>query len=175
MAAATPTKIITGEVQNFASTDTVPLTNGGSAASTAAGARVTFLDRCCVTFNGASFSPADATTYYFGNFIAPATTANRHYRPIPIARVLREAVLTMRVQTVTGTTEQSTVSISINNGSTLITISAVVQCDQNIQTYTVTGLTQAIAANDTIEMKWLTPTWATNPTGVVPTVDLYLE
>jgi acid phosphatase family membrane protein YuiD len=41
--------------------------------------------------------------------------------------------------------------------------------------YTVTGLSQSIAANDEITVKWTTPAWATNPTGAQLLLTLYFE
>ena len=116
---------------------------------------------------GASFNPSDATTYYFGAFgdLAPSTTAASQRIYIPRAGFLTYASLFINVAGTLGTNETSTVSVRLNN-TTDTTLSSAVTCDAVAQEFHVTDLGITVAQGDYVELKWITPTWATNPTTV---------
>ena len=63
------------------------------------------------------------------------------------------------------TTETGTIAIRLNN-TTDYSISASVTNDVRPTVYNNTGLSIAVSAGDYIELKWTTPTYATNPTQV---------
>ena len=42
-----------------------------------------------------------------------------------------------------------------------------------LNAYPITGISQSLAANDDIQLKWTTPTWVTNPNSCGVFVDLY--
>ena len=65
----------------------------------------------------------------------------------------------------------------INNTTDVLLLNTVVftGAPATSTSYTVTGLTQSIAANDEITIKWQTPTWATNPTGAQLVITLFFE
>ena len=113
----------------------------------------------------AGFSPADATTYYVGGLFAlnPQTAATVQLVPIPRNGTVRRIDLVHRVLGVAGTTEASTVSFRLNN-STDTTITAAL--DSSVNSSFSTTVSIPVDDNDTFEIKWVTPTWATNPTTV---------
>lgn len=119
-----------------------------------------------ITFNTENFNPVDATTYYYGNALyANSTTASNGTITIPYNCTL----VSWQYNSVTtggaGTAESSTLAI---NGTTNYTLSTSI-------TYSAaglyngqsgSGLSQNFAANDVLNIKLVTPTWATNPTGM---------
>lgn len=121
-------------------------------------------------------SPADATTYYFGaNFgSAMNTTAQFSRIYIPRAGTVKAIYLTFANTGVTGSNETSTVSFRLNN-TTDTTISSAVTNDASNTAFNNTALTIAVVAGDLFEIKWVTPTWATNPTNVRPSAVVYIE
>lgn len=121
-------------------------------------------------------SPADAQTYYFGfpyDVSMVNTTAARRQKVVPFASTLRGAAITI-ITTAGATTEAATYYARINN-TTDVQLSNAVTFDQALQTFYVTGLTQAIAAGDKIEIKVTTPTWVTDPTTVRSSVTLFFD
>ena len=73
-----------------------------------------------------------------------------------------------------GTTETSTASIRLNN-TTDTTISSAVNLSSNPYAVSNTSLNVAVVAGDYIEIKWVTPTWVTNPTGVSGSAMIVIE
>ena len=156
----------------------VPVTDGGTGASTAAAARTNIGTMWTAVFASSNLAagPADATTYYFGfpyDVSINNTTAGLREQKMPFAGVLRGASITV-IATAGSTTEASTVYARINN-TTDVQLSNTVTMDQTAQQFTATGLSQAIAAGDEIEIKVVTPTWVTNPTNVRIHVTLFIE
>lgn len=113
----------------------------------------------------AAYNPADATTYFYGarsSTITSATVTGVSKIYFPQAGTIIAVRITF-TQT-PGTSETSTCSLRVNNTSD-ITISSAVINDATNNTFIITGLTQAVnATSDYVEIKWVTPTWATNPT-----------
>ncbi len=119
-------------------------------------------------------TPLDATTYYFGDVyvLAQQTTADVQRIYFPKAGTITSARITFH-QTA-GTAETSTVSIRLNN-TTDTTLSAAVTNDAANTTFLNSGLSIAVTTSDYIEIKWVTPTWATNPTNVRATAHILVE
>lgn len=115
-----------------------------------------------LVFQAASFNPADAATYWFGGS-GNASASGRGYAS-PITGAIKSATVRTYAGGAAGTTETSTITVTVN-GSDVATISAAVIVDAT-HTYTVTGLNVAVTLGDLVEMKWVCPTWATNPTTV---------
>lgn len=117
-----------------------------------------------LNFSSAALNPADATTYYFGLALnTVSTTAAESSLIIPKAGTVKRVDIIYTNQGTAGTTETSTVSFRLNN-TTDTTISAAVVTNAVRQAVSNTGLSIAVAAGDTFEIKWVTPTYATNPT-----------
>jgi hypothetical protein len=114
-----------------------------------------------------SFSPADATTYFFGVWENAAPNTVGGFRRIYIQRA---GIVTACHVTIagagTGTAETSTMSLRLNNTSDS-TISSSIVTNGSIQVFSNTSMSISVAIGDYLEFKWVTPTWATNPTGLV--------
>lgn len=120
-----------------------------------------------------AFSPADATTYYWGNIVLTTTAAlNRVY--IPKTGTIKAAYGYCNVGGTLGSAQNSTYAIRLNN-TTDITISSTVQHTAASVAFNATGLTQAVTAGDYVEIKWTCPTWTTNPTQIRQQIVLYIE
>lgn len=113
-----------------------------------------------------NLNPADATTYYFTPYhsfgLATATTSHKTW--------IQRAGLIKRIEiqgyaTVTGTTETSTISFRLND-TTDTTISSTLALNASPIHVVNSALSIAVANTDYFHIKWVTPTWATNPTGV---------
>jgi len=94
---------------------------------------------------------------------------------MPFNCVLVGASITSNATTAGVTQENSTLAVRINN-TTDITLSSVVQFQNNVLNfYNITGLNAVFAAGDKWEIKWTTPAWATNPTNAILSVNLYFK
>jgi hypothetical protein len=145
--------------------------------TTAAGARASLLTMFTVVMVNTVGTLVQNTTYYFGAQGNAATTAaNRRFKKIPFACILRGATITMTSSN-SPSTENNTVVLSINNGGTNLTLtSTFASGGTNCTSSVYTGFSQAIAAGDTIEIKYTTNvTLATAPANCGLTVDLYFE
>lgn len=112
-----------------------------------------------------AYSPADATTYFFGGLnFAPTSSATIAAWIVPYGVTLIRAELDVLVTGTLGSGESASAYVRIND-TTDVTISTAVlhSAAQNIYNAT---LNTAIAANDFLEFKIVLPTWATNPTNV---------
>jgi len=125
-------------------------------------------------FVGSHSSPADATTYYFGPIpnTAPSTTAEERKIYIPKAGTITFCSISSNATTA-GTDEAWPYYIRLNNstdyGIDTVSVSA------NLRQWINTGLDIDVVAGDYIEIKSVTPTWATNPAGVSQGGYLYIE
>lgn len=123
---------------------------------------------------GTTFSPADATTYYFGSLftIAPGTGAGTVKIYIP--KTGRITACTLFFNQSAGTSETSTLAIRVNN-TTDYTVSSAITNDAGVTNFINSSLNIPVSKGDYIEFKWTTPTWVTNPTNVRPAASLYIE
>lgn len=125
-------------------------------------------------------APVDATTYYIGAPFndPPDTQANFKRIYIPKAGTITRVDLTINnAAGVAGTAENSTFSLRLNNTTdTLLsnTVPTNAVANQSLF-YNFTGLAIAVVAGDYIEIKWLTPTWVTNPTNLRVSAEIFVE
>lgn len=112
-----------------------------------------------------SFSPADATTYYFGAATGQSQAAG--FQRIYITKNCTLNSVYGWLQGGNGSSETSTMSIRVNN-TTDTTIRSDINCSaiSGVMAFNATGLGVTLSAGDYIEIKWVTPTWVTNPTSV---------
>ena len=113
-----------------------------------------------------SVNPADGTTYYYGNTpfaLSTNTTLGQVTLPYNCTLVGWNLNIVTGSQ---GTSETSTVSIT---GTTNYTLSSSITMSTTtgVNNFSGTGLNQSFSAGDILHIKVVTPTWATNPTGVV--------
>jgi len=126
--------------------------------------------------SGVNLSPADATTYYTGcfNAQAPTTTADRTRCYIPKTGTVKVIYGVIWVATTLGSSETSTINFRLNN-TTDTAISSSVVANAVTTTFSNTGLSIAVTAGNYFELKWVCPTWATNPTAVRVAAMVYIE
>lgn len=118
-------------------------------------------------------SPVDATTYYFGilwNAVNP--TVNIRVVRVPKAGTIVKATVSF-YNSVLGSSETSSMWIRLNN-ITDILISNAITNDLTKTNFSSGTLSTAVIEGDLIEVKWTTPTWATNPT-ILCKVMVYIE
>jgi hypothetical protein len=115
--------------------------------------------------NGATANSAalvdDATLYAGLSSRGPSAQYNFHRVSVPFTGTITRAYV--RYDTTTpGSNETSTVSIRLND-TTDTTISTDVTNDATTSEVSNTALNIAVTAGDTFVIKWVGPTWATNP------------
>lgn len=135
-------------------------------------------DTFTLRFGVGPVSPADNTTYYMGEgTLTLSTIATLWDNKIAFACKLVGAQIMANNSTATATSEASTLYVRVNNTTDVLLSNAIVfnGAPPTSTSYTVTGLSQTINANDEITVKWVTPTWVTNPTGAQLVVSLYFE
>ena len=128
----------------------------------------------CIFVQALSWSPADATTYYFGNTPrAPMTTAGSFGKVyIRIPGIIKIAELYCYAGAA-GTNEAW--SLYVRKNDTTDYSIATVSLATNERVFSNAALSIPVAAGDYIEIKCVCPTWATNPTSVVFGGYLYVE
>lgn len=122
-----------------------------------------------VQLGGTTFSPADATTYYFGLFpsLAPATsTAGREFMFISAGTVTN--IIFTYENTATGTNENVTLYLR-NNTTATDNLIGTITMDAGVNATAAFIFSTSISIANTTDkysFKIVTPTWVTNPTGV---------
>jgi hypothetical protein len=106
-------------------------------------------------------SPADGATIYFGNLPkAPVTTANISKVYIPRSGVIKRAEIYCYSGTA-GTNQAWSGYIRLNN--TTDTLIATLSVATSERVFSNSSLSIAVVAGDYFEIKFINPTWATNP------------
>lgn len=121
-------------------------------------------------------NPADATTYFAGELhaLTMQTTATVQAVRVPKAGVLTFAYATFRNFGTPGSNTNSTVYVRVNN-TTDYTIATTVDTSV-LGTYTnAVSFGVPVAKSDFFEIKWITPTWATNPTNVTVAGTVWID
>lgn len=120
-------------------------------------------------------APADGETRYYGSTgISPATTAQVEKMFIPATGTVRAVYVSVRNVGTTGTGETSTISFRLND-TTDTTISSSLVTNATYGAFNNTALSIAVTAGDYFEIKWVCPTWATNPTNVSIQATVYIN
>lgn len=120
-----------------------------------------------------SMTPADATNYYLGSTVGSVTSSaasNRIY--IPKSGKLVKARIFFVIGGTLATTETSTVSFRLND-TTNTTISSAINLSATPYTVVNSALSVAVAEDDFFSILWATPVWATNPTSVLLSCQLW--
>lgn len=122
-----------------------------------------------------SSSPLDATTYYFGGIYDQVlqSTANLSGFKVPTAMTIKGYSINVRVTGALGSSETSTIYMRVNNTTDNTIISTLTATATSTTFAGTLGSPISLAAGDTFEIKWVTPTWATNPTNMKINVILY--
>lgn len=122
----------------------------------------------------ASSTPADGTTYFFGLWHEQVLIGTGGYARLYMPRAGIITTAMMEINSTPGSAETSTISIRLNDTSDT-TLCSTVALNASPFVFTTTSLTLSVAQFDYVELKWVTPTWATNPTTVFGRVTLILE
>lgn len=126
-----------------------------------------------IIISGSQNTIADATNYYSGatqNNSGGTAGINRIY--IPVNCTLTAAYGFFLNAGTLGSGESGTFYIRKNN-TTDVTVSASVTTNATHNTFNGTGLSGSFSAGDYLEGKWLTPTYATNPSNCRWVVTLF--
>lgn len=142
-----------------AGTDTLTISNTGLGYTNRAAAALTTV--------------LDATTYYLG-FSGTTTTPALFPVYFSASGTITRIDLVVGVSGTLATNESSTFYMRLNNTSDT-TISSAVKMDAVAQHYAATGLSVAVSAGDFFEIKFTTPTFATNPSNITVAAWLYIE
>lgn len=123
----------------------------------------------------AAGNPADAATYWYGgafrNLVAiTAAGQNRIYfrRACTIAKIDQTIVYTA------GTSENVSISLRLND-TTDTALTTTLDLSGAGPQYLSHTISVAIAVGDFIELKWVSPTWVTNPTSITVFGTIYAE
>lgn len=117
----------------------------------------------------------DATPYYSGavqNNSSATADVNRIYIPVNCTLIAAYGFI---VNGGTLSTTENGTFYARKNNTTDITISSTVTTNATSNTFSGTGLSGSFSAGDYFEGKWLTPTYATNPTNCRWTVVYYFR
>lgn len=126
-----------------------------------------------VDFQGLTSSPVDGQTIFIGNVPrAPTTTAATSQIFIRKAGTIKVAEVYCFSGTA-GTNEAWSANVRLNN--TTDTLIQTVSTSATVRTFTNSALSIAVAAGDYVEIKFVNPTWATNPLTTVFAGYLYIE
>lgn len=136
-----------------------------------------------IPLSAGAFNPADATPYYFGNLSSLAMSGNRYFRVnVPYACTLIGYDFQVFSNGVIGSSESATLSVVVNNSSTITLNSSVSYTNNNTPaavngffSLSGTGLTTSLSAGDYLFGQLTTPTWGTNPTSIVHSITLYFK
>lgn len=115
-----------------------------------------------------SATPADSTTYYHGILLAGGYTAandtwaENHFE-IAVQGTIKAISFAAKSSGTLASSENVTVALRIND-TTNIASSSEARWDVAFETWTMTGLSTAVAVGDKIALIVTTPAWATNPT-----------
>lgn len=119
---------------------------------------------------------ADATTYYMGsragNTISTLEAGARIY--IPTTGTVTKVYISFVNLTTNATSETSTIYFRLND-TTDTTISSAITNDATTTAFNNTALGIAVTAGDFFTLKWVTPTWATNPQGCQMTATVWIQ
>jgi hypothetical protein len=118
-------------------------------------------------------SPVDAQTIYFGNLPkAPVTTANISKVYIPRAGTIKRAEIYCYSGTA-GTNQAWSGYVRLNNATD--TLIATLSVGTNERVFSNSALSIAVVAGDYIEIKFINPTWPTNPATTIFGGYIYIE
>jgi hypothetical protein len=127
----------------------------------------------------ADTGPSDATTYYLGLMRSPnaglETTFNNVRIRVPVACTVKDVFLRQWESGTAGSGESVTITINKNGTTDSTSTTAVWNNSAGTGVETDWNPNMSLAAGDYIAVKFVTPTWVTNPTGVSFDGHIYCE
>jgi len=157
-------------------TITFPSNQSGYAVASLGGNSISELNKVYVVrFQATGINAADNTSYYATTLTIATTNPAVHKYTLPYDVTLVGAHITAYNITTNATNESSSVFLRLNNATDYLISNEVVHGGTVpvMNTKAVTGLSQSFSANNDIQMKWTTPTYATNPVSSGVFLDLY--
>ena len=124
-------------------------------------------------------TPGDGGTYFaglpanFGFSTSSDTWAEGHAR-VPVAGTITAVSFSVKVVSTLASGESVTTVIRVND-TTDIASTEEARFDVAFETWSVTGLSTAVAAGDTIALKMVMPTFGTNPTNSTAAALVYIS
>lgn len=126
---------------------------------------------------GTLVNPADSTTYYIGAIPTAALTSRqtwaRQRMYIPRAGTIVKVVFHLDISSTLGSSESVEHDIRLND--TTDTVLSTTETWSAISNDFVYTPSIAVSIGDYIAFKIVAPAWATNPTGIVGTVTIYIQ
>jgi len=119
-------------------------------------------------------NPADASTYYYGLPTRGVTNGNNGASRIYIPKAGTVKAVTFFFNQTVGSSETSTMYLRVNDTTDTVISSAVTNDATNIS-FSNTAMSVAVSLGDFLELKWVTPTWVTNPNSVSMNAIIYIE
>lgn len=120
-----------------------------------------------------TISPGDGEVHYAG-FFNSSTNATRYIYSVPkTGRIFRIDLYVYNGGTL-GTSEAVTVSFRLNNATDTL-ISNAVTTNALASVFSNKSLDIAVTEDDTFNIKWEFPTYATNPTGITVNAVIYMK
>jgi len=130
----------------------------------------------CTQSSHKPYDPADGITIYFANngYLGLTTNATNNRIYVPKNCTLIGYDITGYIDGSSSTTETSTISIRIDN-TTDVTLNSSITYSTTYQQWHSMALSTDINSGSYFNLKWVTPTWVTNPTSVINSVVLWFK
>ena len=128
-----------------------------------------------IIVSNASLNPVDATTYFYGGSFtsAPTSTDNAFRFVYPKTGKIKAVGVSHRIVTTLGTSESCQFGVGVNTTYTNFVTNYTL--DVNSRQILYSGLNIAVTAGDYGNIRFIAPTFATNPVGVLFTFTIYIE
>lgn len=125
--------------------------------------------------SNASLNPVDATTYYYGgSFTSAPTSTDNAFRFVYLKTGTVKAVgVSHRIVTTLGTNESCQLGVGVNTNYTNFTTTYTL--DVNSRQTLYSGLNIPVTGGDYGTIRFIAPTFATNPVGLLFTFTIYIE
>jgi len=127
-----------------------------------------------VTIGHSTYDPADSTTYLFGSALGnpPETITGKRIIKFPVGGIIKRCVSVMICNVVSS---NENISLYIRKNDTTDYLVDTVGNVTAAKIFDNLAMNIPIAIGDYVELKIVTPAWATNPTGVLSSGSIYIE
>ena len=125
-----------------------------------------------LNFQALSSNPADATNYTISTIPFGLTGFDLGGVSIPYNSTIVGWTFNSFTNGAVGTTETSTLQITLNGTATTLTTGIV--SNTVVSTYSASGLNISVSAGDILKEVFKTPTWSTNPTSFATSLIIFL-
>jgi len=128
-----------------------------------------------IIVSNASLNPVDGTTYYYGgSFTSTPTSTDNAFRFVyPKTGKIKAVGVSHRIVTTLGTSESCQLGIGVNTTYTNFVTNYTL--DINSRQILYSSLNISVTAGDYGTIRFIAPTFATNPVGLIFTFTIYIE